>query len=321
MTDMDPNLITTFTDITSARVRVSPYIHTTPILTSTFFNHKVGAEIYFKCENLQKAGAFKVRGASNAVFSLTEEEAANGVVTHSSGNHGQALAYAAQQRGIPCYVVMPSNAPEAKKAAVKGYGAVVTECEPTNSAREFAAKVKKQETGANFVPPFNDPRVISGQGTCALEIFEQVENLDYLVAPIGGGGLISGLAIAAAELSPNTKVVAAEPLNANDAAMSFESGRLTSIDAPQTIADGLKVNVKELTFYHIQKHVDQILTATEEQIIEAMYLTWQRMKIVIEPACAVPMATILANPEIFRGKRIAVVLTGGNVDLDALPWM
>jgi threonine dehydratase len=311
----------TYEDVVAAHARIRPFIHETPILTSSYLDGLTGAELLFKCENFQKAGAFKARGACNAVFSLSEDQAARGVATHSSGNHGLSLAYAAGRRGIPCTVVMPRTAPEAKKAAVRGYGARVVECEPSTTSREAVFAEVLAETGAEFVHPYNDPRVIAGQGTCAREIVEQVGGLDALIAPIGGGGMISGSCLTLAELSPGTEIYAAEPEQADDAYQSFKTGQIVAYDAPDTIADGLKVPLKERTWHFVSNHVTDVLLASEQEIIDAMMLTWQRMKIVMEPSCAVPLAAILRHPEVFRGKRVAVVVTGGNVDLDKLPWM
>ncbi len=320
---MDGNLLDlpTYADVATAHDRIRPYIHRTPILTSETFNAMVGAELFFKCENYQKAGAFKARGASNAVFSLTDAQAARGVATHSSGNHGLSLAYAAGRRGIPCQVVMPRTAPEPKKAAVRGYGGTVVECEPSTTSREavFADVVAK--TGAEFVHPYNDPRVIAGQGTCSKEMFEDLGAMDAIIAPIGGGGMISGTCLAMSHLSPGTKIYAAEPTAADDAYQSFKTGAIVAYDAPVTIADGLKVPLKERTWHFVQKHVTDVLLADEDEIIAAMRLTWERMKIVIEPSCAVPLAAILRNKHLFAGKRVGVVITGGNVDLDKLPWL
>ncbi len=313
--------IPTYGDVETAHVRIAPYIHRTPVLTSSYLNGLTGADLYFKCENFQKAAAFKVRGASNAVFGLTEAQAAKGVATHSSGNHGLSLAYAAGRRGIACTVVMPRSAPRAKKDAVKGYGGSVVECEPSTSSREavFAEVVAK--TGAEFVHPYNDPRVIAGQATCALELNEQVPGLDIVIAPIGGGGMISGTCLTLSTVASKVKIYAAEPKQADDAARSFRAGHIIADDAPETVADGLKVPLKELTWHFVQKHVSDILTAEEDEIIDAMKMIWKRMKIVIEPSSAVPLATILRNPRIFSGKRVGVIITGGNVDLDKLPWM
>ncbi len=313
--------IPTYSDVEAAHARIMPYIHRTPVLTSSFLNALTGAELYFKCENFQKAGAFKARGASNAVFGLTDTEAARGVATHSSGNHGLCLSYAAGRRGIPCTVVMPRTAPQAKKDAVKGYGGRVVECEPSTSSREAVFAKVVAETGAEFVHPYNDHRVIAGQGTCSRELNEQVPGLEAVVAPIGGGGMISGTCLTLSTVAPGVKIYAAEPKQADDAARSFRAGHIIADDAPETVADGLKVPLKELTWQFVQKHVTDILTAEEDEIIEAMKLIWKRMKIVMEPSSAVPLATILKNPEIFRGKRVGVIITGGNVDLDKLPWM
>lgn len=313
--------IPTFDDVLAAHARIAPHIHRTPVLTSSYFNDLTGAELYFKCENFQKAGAFKVRGACNAVFGLSDEMAAKGVCTHSSGNHALSLAYAAGRRGIPCNVVMPRTAPQAKKDAVRGYGGVITECEPSTSSREAVFAEVQARTGGEFVHPYNDPRVIAGQATCSRELLEQVDGLDAIIAPIGGGGMISGTCLTVSSIASGVDIYAAEPKNADDACRSFKAGQIIADDAPETIADGLKVPLKDLTWHFVRNHVTDIFTATEDQIIDAMKLTWKRMKIVMEPSCAVPLATILANPEIFRGRRVGVIITGGNVDLDNLPWM
>ncbi len=313
--------IPTYQDVVDAHARIAPYVHRTPVLTSSYLNELTGAELFFKCENFQKAAAFKVRGASNAVFGLSDEKAAHGVATHSSGNHALSLAYAAGRRGIPCHVVMPRTAPQAKKDAVIGYGGVITECEPSTSSREEVFAKVEAETGADFVHPYNDPRVIAGQGTCSRELVEQVEALDAVVAPIGGGGMISGTCLSLSNIAPEIKIYAAEPEQADDAARSFRAGHIIADDAPETVADGLKVPLKELTWHFVSTHVTDILTASEQEIIDAMRLTWARMKIVMEPSSAVPLATILKNPEVFAGKRVGIIVTGGNVDLDRLPWM
>lgn len=321
MKDLNGLIVPTFDDVLAAHERIAPYIHRTPVLTSSYLNDLTGAELFFKCENFQKAGAFKVRGACNAVFGLSDEMAAKGVATHSSGNHALSLSYAAGQRGIPCHVVMPRTAPQAKKDAVRGYGGVITECEPSTSSREAVFAEVEARTGAEFVHPYNDPRVIAGQGTCSRELLEQVEGLEAVVAPIGGGGMISGTCLTLSNIAPGVEVFAAEPLNADDAARSFRAGHIIADDAPETVADGLKVPLKDLTWHFVSGHVKDVLTATEEQIVDAMKLIWKRMKIVMEPSSAVPLACILANRERFRGRRIGVIVTGGNVDLDRLPWM
>ncbi len=313
--------IPTFDDVKTARERIEPYVHKTPVLTSTFMNNLTGAELFFKCENFQKAGAFKVRGASNAVFGLSDEMAEKGVATHSSGNHALSLSYAAGRRGIPCHVVMPRTAPQAKKDAVIGYGGTITECEPSTSSREAVFAEVQAATGADFVHPYNDPRVIAGQATCSLELLEQTGGLDAVVAPIGGGGMISGTCLSLSNVAPETKIYAAEPKNADDAYRSFKAGHIIADDAPETVADGLKVPLKDLTWHFVSNHVTDIQTATEQEIIDAMKLIWQRMKIVMEPSSAVPLATIIKNREAFAGKRVGVIITGGNVDLDKLPWM
>ena len=280
-----------------------------------------GADLFFKCENFQKAGAFKVRGASNAVFGLDAEKAKVGVATHSSGNHALSLAYAAGRRGIPCTVVMPRTAPQAKKDAVIGYGGKIVECEPSTSSREAVFAEVVAETGQEFVHPYNDPRVIVGQATCSRELVEQVDALDAVIAPIGGGGMVSGTCLTLSNIAPKMEIYAAEPKNADDACRSFKAGHIIADDAPETVADGLKVPLKELTWHFVSNHVTDSLTATEEEIVDAMKLTWQRMKIVMEPSSAVPLATILKNRDIFAGKRVGVIITGGNVDLNKLPWM
>ncbi|MEM7523869.1 MAG: beta-hydroxyaspartate dehydratase BhcB [Pseudomonadota bacterium] len=324
MNDMTPIDLPTYQDMLTAHERIRPHIHQTPILTSSYLNALTGAELFFKCENFQKAGAFKVRGACNAVLGLSDEKAAIGVATHSSGNHALSLSYAAGRRGAPCNVVMPRTAPQAKKNAVRGYGGIITECEPSTTSREAVFAEVQARTGAEFVHPYNDPRVIAGQATCSKEMIEQMADfgdpLDTIVAPIGGGGMISGCCLTLSTLAPEIRIIAAEPKNADDAARSFRAGRIIADDAPETIADGLKVPLKERTWHFVSNHVSDILTAEEDEIVEAMKITWKRMKIVIEPSCAVPLAVILKNPEVFRGKRVGVVITGGNVDLDKLPW-
>ena len=321
MKDMTLDRIPTYDDMLAAHERIKPYIHRTPVLTSSFLDELTGAKLFFKCENFQKAGAFKVRGASNAVFGLSDEMATKGVATHSSGNHALSLSYAAGRRGIPCHVVMPRTAPEAKKAAVRGYGGVITECEPSTSSREEIFARVQAETGAEFVHPYNDPRVIAGQGTCSHELLDQVEGLDMVIAPIGGGGMISGTCLTLSHAAPQMQIIAAEPERADDAYRSFKAGHIIADDAPDTVADGLKVPLKDLTWHFVSNHVSDILTASDPEIVDAMRLTWARMKTVMEPSSAVPLATILKNKDKFAGKRVGVIVTGGNVDLGKLPWM
>ena len=309
----------TFEQVKEARERIAPHVHRTPIMTSKYLNQLSGAELFFKCENLQKVGAFKARGACNAVFGLDDEVAVKGVATHSSGNHAAALAYAAQRRGIDATVVMPHTAPAAKKAAVVDYGARIVECEPTQAAREDMLARVIAENGADPVHPYDDSRVIAGQATCALELVEDVPDLDLVVAPIGGGGLISGTCLALSEIDSGIGIIAAEPAGADDARRSLEAGRIVERDAQQTIADGLRTNLKPRTWHFVSNYVRQILLAEEQQILDAMYLTWERMKIIIEPSSAVPLATILDNRGIFSGKRVGIILTGGNVDLKHCP--
>ncbi|MBE1284065.1 MAG: pyridoxal-phosphate dependent enzyme [Rhodobacteraceae bacterium] len=314
-------IVPTLEDMYGARERIAPHVHVTPVLTSSYLDDLTGAQLFFKCENFQKAAAFKVRGACNAVFGLSDDDAAKGVATHSSGNHALSLSYAAGRRGIPCHVVMPRTAPQAKKDAVIGYGGSITECEPSTSSREATFEKVQAETGADFVHPYNDPRVIAGQATCSAELMEQVDRLDAVIAPIGGGGMISGTCLTLSNLAPDVQIYAAEPEQADDAARSFRAGHIIADDAPQTVADGLKVPLKDLTWHFVSNHVTDILTASEQEIIDAMRLIWLRMKIVMEPSSAVPLACILKNPDLFRDKRVGVIVTGGNVDLGKLPWM
>lgn len=313
--------IPVYDDVLVAHERIASHIHRTPVLTSRFIDEMAGASLFFKCENLQKAGAFKVRGASNAVFGLSDEAARKGVATHSSGNHALSLSYAAGRRGIPCHVVMPRTAPQAKKDAVIGYGGTITECEPSTSSREAVFAEVQERTGADFVHPYNDPRVIAGQATCSRELLEQVDGLDAVIAPIGGGGMISGTCLTISSTAPGVKIYAGEPEQADDAARSLKAGHIIADDAPNTVADGLKVPLKELTWHFVNQHVTDILTVSEQEIVDAMRLVWARLKIVMEPSSAVPLAAILRNREVFAGQRVGVIVTGGNVDLDKLPWL
>ncbi len=313
--------IPTYDDMLTAHTRIKPYIHRTPVRTSDFLNELTGAQLFFKCENFQEPGAFKVRGASNAVFGLDDAQAKMGVATHSSGNHASCLSYAASRRGIPCNVVMPSTAPQAKKDTVRRYGGQITECEPSTTSREETFAKVQAATGGNFVHPYNDPRVIAGQGTCAKEFIEQTDGLDIVVAPIGGGGMISGTCLTLSNIAPEVQIIAAEPEQADDAYRSFKAGYIIADDAPKTIADGLLVPLKDLTWHFVSKHVTDILTASEEDIIHAMKLTWKHLRIVMEASSAVPLATILKNKDRFAGKRVGIIITGGNVDLDILPWL
>ena len=311
--------IPTFDDVLAAQQRIAAYIHHTPVMTSSYLDGLCGAELFFKCENLQKVGAFKARGACNAVFGLDDATAARGVATHSSGNHAGALSYAAARRGIDATVVMPYTAPEAKKAAVRGYGGRILECEPTQAAREALLAQVIEDTGADLVHPYDDARVIAGQGTCALELQRQIGEFDCLVVPVGGGGLVSGSCLALAGVAPQTRIIAAEPEAADDARRSFLAGEIQLRDGQKSVADGLNTNLKPSTWHFISRHVEDILLASEQEILDAMYLTWQRMKIIIEPSSAVPLAVILKNRERFRGQRVGVIITGGNVDLHSCP--
>ncbi|MGJ8622649.1 MAG: beta-hydroxyaspartate dehydratase BhcB [Yoonia sp.] len=321
MKDQEDMYIPTYQDMLDAHERIKPYIRRTQIRTSDYLNELTGAQLFFKCENFQEPGAFKVRGAANAVFGLSDEQAKNGVATHSSGNHASCLSYAAMRRGIPCNVVMPRTAPQAKKDTVRRYGGVITECEPSTTSREETFAKVQAETGGDFVHPYNDPRVIAGQGTCSKEFMEQVDGLEMMVAPIGGGGMISGTCLTLSTLAPEVEIIAAEPEQADDAYRSFKAGHIIADDAPKTIADGLLVPLKERTWHFVSNYVTDIYTASEEEIIDAMKITWKHLRIVMEASCAVPLATILKNKDRFAGKRVGVIITGGNVDLDKLPWI
>jgi threonine dehydratase len=309
-----------FADILAAAERISPYVHRTPVLTSERMDALSGARVFFKCENLQRIGAFKARGAHNAVFSL-EARAKAGVLTHSSGNHGAAVALAARNRGIPAHVVMPEGVSAPKLASVERLGARITICEPTLAGREAAAARLQRDTGATLIHPYNDPLVIAGQGTAALELLEQEPGLDAILTPVGGGGLLSGTVIAAKGRSPGTRVFGTEPAGADDAYRSFKSGKLTAMADPHTIADGLRASLGPIPFAIIRKGVEDIATVPDESIVAAMRLVWEVMKIVIEPSSAVPVAALLDHRLPLSGKRVGVILTGGNVDLGALPWM
>jgi threonine dehydratase len=310
----------TLQHILEAAVRIQPHIHRTPVVTSESLNRRVGAQVFLKCENLQKVGAFKFRGASNAVFSLTETEAQRGVATHSSGNHAQALALAARLRGIPAYIVMPANAPAVKRAAVAGYGGEITFCEPTLEAREATLANIVGETEANVVHPYNDERVIAGQGTAALELLQDVPDLDVILAPVGGGGLLSGMSVAATEIKKGIRVIAGEPERSDDAYRSLQAGRILPSVQPRTVADGLLTSLGTLTFPVIQQRVEQIVTVSEQGIVESMRYIWERTKLIIEPSAAVAVAVLWEGRINLRGLRVGVILSGGNVDLENLPW-
>jgi len=310
----------TLNDIREAAKRIKPYAHRTPVLSNESLNERVGAQVFLKCENLQKVGAFKFRGACNAVFSLSDEEAARGVATHSSGNHAQALALAARLRGIPAYIVMPKTAPAVKKAAVAGYGGQITFCEETLESREAALVKVVQATGAAVVYPYNDERVIAGQGTATVELLEDVPDLDVVIAPVGGGGLLSGTSIAATELKKGIRVIAGEPEMADDAYRSLKAGeRLPSVK-PQTIADGLLTSLGTITFPIVQERVEQIVTVSEQGIIDSMKFIWERAKIIIEPSSAVAVGVLWEKKSDLTGLKVGVILSGGNVDLEKLPW-
>lgn len=312
--------VPTFKDIEKAHELIKPYIHHTPVLSSKSINKIVGGELFFKCENFQKIGAFKFRGACNSVFSLSEEEAQKGVCTHSSGNHAAALALAAQLRGIDAHIVMPETAPEIKKKAVAGYGAKITFCKPTLEARESTLKTVAEKTGATEIHPYNYFNVICGQGTSVKELIEDSGEFDLILCPVGGGGLLSGTAISTKALSPSTKVIACEPAGADDAFRSFQQKTLIPSTNPLTIADGLLTSLGELNFEIILDKVDDIVTVSEENIIEAMRMIWERMKIIIEPSSAVPLAAILEKKIDVGGQKVGIIISGGNVDLGKLPF-
>ncbi len=306
--------------IRAAHARIAAHVHRTPVMTSRSVDAATGARIFFKCENLQKVGAFKARGASNAVFSLPEAAARRGVVTHSSGNHGAALAYAAARRGIPAWVVMPDNAPKIKQANVAAFGATIRFCAANVAAREQTCADVQRETGATLIHPFDNADVIAGAGTAALELIDAVADLDVVIAPCGGGGLLSGTAIASKSLKASIRVLGAEPANAGDAAASLRSGRVEPLPATTTIADGLRTTLAPRTLSALRAHVDAIGTCSEQGIVDAMRFTWERMKIVIEPSSAVPLACLREGTLDVRDARVGVILSGGNVDLDRLPW-
>ncbi len=310
----------TIDDVRAAARRIAPHVHRTPVATCATIDELTGCSIHFKCEQLQKVGAFKARGATNAVFSLDDDAAARGVCTHSSGNHAAALARAARLRGIPAHIVMPSTAPPVKRAAVAGYGAQITECEPTLEARETTLAEVQARTGATFIHPYDDPRVIAGQGTAALELLDEVPGLDIVMAPVGGGGLASGTVIAAAGVRPAVEVWGAEPAGADDAFRSLRDGRRYPSVRPDTIADGLLTALSDRTFRILRRGLAGILTVDEDTIIRAMRLLWERAKLLVEPSAAVPLAAMLSDRDRFFGRRVGVILSGGNVDLDRLPW-
>lgn len=315
-----------FNDIQQAHSRIRRLIHRTPVFKCDYINKQTGAEIFFKCENFQKVGAFKFRGACNAVLSLNEEEKKSGVATHSSGNHAQALTLAAGLNGVKAHIVMPDNSPIAKKEATAGYGAQIYFCEPTLTAREETLSEVVKKTGAVFVHPYNNFKVISGQGTAAKELIEDCGEFDIVMAPVGGGGLLSGTSISVKALAPITKVIAGEPLGADDAERSFKTGMIVPSVAPKTICDGLLTSLGEMTFAIIREKVDDIITVDDEWTIIAMKMIWERMKIIVEPSSAVPLGALLQQREkfgsnTFTKKKIGIILSGGNVDFNNLPWL
>lgn len=310
----------TLSDVKKAHKKIVPYIHHTPVLTGKSLNKDLGAEVFFKCENFQKTGSFKIRGAGNALFSLSDEDAAKGVCTHSSGNHAQALAYAALTRKINAVIVMPVNSASVKVRAVKEYGAEIRFCEPNQQAREAACAEVQQESGAVFIPPFDDHRIIAGQGTASLELLADYPDLDMILTPVGGGGLLAGTAVTAKEINPKIRVIGTEPEKANDAYLSFKEGRIIPVKNADTIADGLKTSLGDLPFAVIAENVFDIVTVSETSIVDAMRYIWERMKIIIEPSSAVPVAALMTGKINVRGERVGVIISGGNVDFDRLPW-
>lgn len=308
-------------DIRAAAARIALYARRTPVLWSEHLNQLAGCELYFKCENFQRIGAFKFRGACNAVFSLDEASAARGVVTQSSGNHGAAIALACRLRGIPATVVVPRGATRVKLAAIQGYGAEIVPCDTSQAQRDEATREVLKRNDGHYIHPFNDSRVIAGQATAALELLEDHPDLDSVIAPVSGGGLMSGTALVAHALKPSILAWGAEPEGANDAHLSLQRGSRVTGQPTDTICDGLRAELSPLTFNILSEHLESILLASESEIIAAMRLTWERLKTVIEPSCAVPLAAILGHPEVFRGRRVGVILSGGNVDLDTLPWL
>jgi threonine dehydratase len=316
----DMNGDPTFEDVLAAAERIRSHVHRTPVMTSRAIDAIAGAQLHFKCENLQKIGAFKARGATNAVLSLDDEAAGRGVATHSSGNHAAALAYAAGIRGVPANVVMPSSAPPVKKAAVSGYGALITECEPTLEARETTLVAVVERTGATFIHAYDNPMVIAGQGTASLELITDVPDLEAVIAPVGGGGLMSGTAIAVSSSRPDITIWGSEPAGADDAFRSLRDGTLYPSVKPTTIADGLLTSLSDRTFRILSERLEGILTVNEETIVRAMRLLWERMKLIVEPSGAVPLAAVLENPDHFAGRRVGLIISGGNVELDNLLW-
>jgi len=307
-------------DVILSHKRIASWIHNTPVLTSTSINQISGSELFFKCENFQKIGAFKMRGALNAVLSTSKEKSQKGFVTHSSGNHAQAVALSSKIAKTKAYIVMPNGAPKIKIKAVKGYGAEVTLCDNNEQSRVDTCEQIIKKTGANFIHPYDNDKVILGQSTCSKELYDEVDNLDYIIPPVGGGGLASGTVLSTLFFSKSTKVILAEPEKANDAYVSFNNKKLIPVSNPDTIADGLKTSLSKKTFGIIMEGVDEIITINEGEIINAMRMIWERLKIVCEPSCSLPLAAVLKNKKMFKNKRVGLILTGGNVDLNNLPF-
>ncbi len=313
--------IPSFDDVVKASKRIEPFANKTPVLTSSWFNRKTGADLFLKCENFQKVGAFKFRGACNAIFSIQEEDGKKGIITHSSGNHAQAVALASKMKGYNATIVMPENAPKVKVNAVREYGAEIVFCESTIESRQKTTDKIIDKTGATFIHPYDDLKVIAGQATCAKELLEAIPDLDIIVTPIGGGGLISGTLLSVAKLNPNIMVYGVEPEWADDAKRSLQSGVIEPVLRTDTIADGLRTSLGKIPFQIIKEHIEDIVTVSEESVVRDMKTVWERMKIIIEPSCAVPVSAIIDNKISVEGKKVGVIITGGNIDLENLPWM
>lgn len=313
--------IPTFADVLEAADRIKPFANKTPVLESNWYNQQIGAELFFKCENFQKVGAFKFRGACNAVLSLSKQEGNRGIVTHSSGNHAQAVALAARTKGYKATIIMPKNAPSVKVRAVREYGATILFCEPTIDARKEMTYRFIEETNSHFIHPYNHPMVIAGQGTAAKEFLEEIPDLDIIIAPVGGGGLISGTCISAKQIKPSIHVIGSEPELADDAYRSLKEGTIQPVLRTDTIADGLRTSLGDVTFRIMKEKLDDLVTVPESSIIREMRTVWERMKIIIEPSCAVPVAACMDQKFDIKGKKVGIILTGGNVDLEKLPWM
>ena len=307
-------------DIEKAHLRISGHIHNTPILTSDSLNNELGSNLFFKCENFQKTGSFKIRGATNSILQLNDKEIKNGIITTSSGNHGAAVAFIANKIGASSKIIMPNNTPKNKIENVERYGGEIFYCEPNIKSREHTLKKMVQKSGGSIIHPYNDEKIIAGQGTAAKELIEKVANLDAIICPVSGGGLLSGTLLAAKNLKPDIKVFGAEPENADDTYRSILNDKIMSNETTDTIADGLRAQVGTITFPIIKENVDKILLVSEEMIVSSMYMIWQRLKIIIEPSCSIVLAALILNSKKFLNKKVGLILTGGNYDLKQIPW-